>query len=299
MNIKQINYFITVANHGSLSSAAREHGVSVQAMSKAMTDLEEEFGENLFERSHQGISLTELGEEFLAKAEPVSDSFHALEKMGETGAEDAAKLRLFLCAPAFCRNAKARADMAAFFDAYLGTSTEVSIGTGEEGLDVIRSGGCDALITIGTFDHPDFDCFTAGTVPAGICMAANHPLAGSKAVSLKELEPYRVISSKSFDHFNESILVSYRKDGLKSPVVEPPVFDMPRQFYVKHAVCFMVNIASLGEMLPRSRMVPIAREDAKAIPICLVTLKGTKPPAYRRMEKLLKGHPENRAASVS
>lgn len=289
MNIKQINYFITVADHGSLSSAAREHGISVQAMSKAMTDLESEFGESLFERNHQGISLTQLGETFRAKAEPVSNSFHALEEMGELHAKELSKLRLFLCAPAFCRNAKARTDMAAFFDNYLGTETDVAIGTGEAGLDSIRRGECDALITIGTFDHPDFDCCIVGTVPAGICMAANHPLARLETVSLAQLEPYRVISSKSFDHFNESILVTYQKDGLKSPVVEPPTFDMPRQFYVKHAVCFMVNITPLGEMLPRSTMVPIAPEDAKAIPICLITLKGSKPPSYQRMEQLLKG----------
>lgn len=289
MNIKQINYFITAADHGSLSSAAREHGISVQAMSKAMTDLENEFGENLFERTHQGITLTPLGETFCKKAEPVSSSFRALEEMGETHAQELAKLRLFLCAPAFCRNAKARADMAAFFDKYLDAETEVAIGTGETGLGVIREGECDALITIGSFDHPDFDCFAVGTVPAGICMAANHPLACLETVSLKQLEPYRVISSKSFDHFNESILVTYQKDDLKSPIVEPPAFDMPRQFYVKHAVCFMVNIAPLGEMLPRSTMIPIAPEDAKAIPICLITSKGSKSPSYQRMEQLLKG----------
>ena len=289
LNIKQINYFISAADHGSLSSAAREHGISVQAMSKAMTDLENEFGESLFERTHQGIFLTPLGEAFRAKAEPVSRSFRELEEMGENHAEELSKLRLFLCAPAFCRNAKARADMAAFFDKYLGVETEVAIGTGETGLDVIRRGACDALITIGAFDHPEFDCFAVGTVPAGICMAANHPLAHLETVSLAQLEPYRIISSKSFDHFNESILVTYQKDGLKSPVVEPPAFDMPRQFYIKHAVCFMVNIASLGEMLPRSTMLPIAREDAKAIPICLVTLKGPKPPSYQRVEQLLKG----------
>ena len=103
-------------------------------------------------------------------------------------------------------------------------------------------------------------------------MAANHPLARQNAVSLEQLEPYRVISSRTFDHFNESILVMYREDGLKSPIVEPLAFDAPRQFYVKHAVCFMVNIAPLGETLPRSRMVPLASEDAKAIPLCLITL---------------------------
>lgn len=288
MNIKQINYFVTVADHGSFSSAAREFDISVQAMSKAMTDLEAEFGETLFERSHQGIKLTSLGEEFLLKAEPMRTSFRELEEMGASFAQNQSKLRLVLCAPAFCRNAQARADMEAFFDKCLGAETSVSIGTADQGVETIKAGKCDALITIGKLDHPDYDCFSVGTVPAGICMAKNHPLAGQKDVTLEQLAPYRVIASKSFDHFNESILVVYEKEGLQSEVVEPAYFDMPRQFYLKHAVCFMVNVAQLGEMLPRSVMVPIAAKDAKAIPICLITLKGMKSPAYQRLEKMLK-----------
>lgn len=288
MNIKQVNYFITVAELGSFSSAAREYGISVQAMSKAMTDLEREFCSDLFVRNHQGIQLTPLGEAFREKAEPVSRDFHELEQMGEAQALEGSKLKIFLCAPSFCRNAKARANMAAFFDKYLDTQTEVSIGTGEQGVEALRTGACDALITIGPYRHPDFDCFSAGTVPAGICMAKNHPLASLDVVSLQDLAPYPVLSSKAFDHFNDSILVIYRKEGMPSPIVEPPYYDMPRQFYLKHGVCFMVNIAPLGEMMPRSVMKPIAAEDAKAIPICLITLKDQKSHAYRRLETLLR-----------
>lgn len=294
LNIKQIKYFVSVANRGSLSSAAREHGISVQAVSKSMADLESEFGENLFDRSHQGIVLTPLGKAFLKKATEVDSSFRELELISESCDEKPVKLRLFLVAPAFCNNAKARANMAAFFDKHLHARTETSIETGEAGLDALRAGSCDALITIGPLDRPGFDCFPMGTVPAGICMAANHPLARQNAVSLEQLEPYRVISSRTFDHFNESILVMYHEDGLKSPIVEPLAFDAPRQFYVKHAVCFMVNIAPLGEMLPRSRMIPLASEDAKAIPLCLITLKGAKSPAYRSMEQLLKARVKTR-----
>lgn len=288
LNIKQINYFISVANHGSLSAAAREYNISVQAISKAMTNLEEEFGENLFIRSHQGISLTPLGKTFLEKAEPVRASFKELEDMGETHAEQQTKLRLFLCSPAFCHNVKARAAMANFFDKFLDAKTEVSIGTGEAGLECIRSDGCDALITIGQFNHPDFDSFSIGTVPAGICMAKNHPLAKEKSVSLEQLEPYSFILSKQFDRFNDSILVTYQREGLKSSIIEPTLFDAPRQFYIKHAMSFMVNISSLGEMLPRSIMVPLVPKDTKAIPICLVTMKSSKSISYQRMEQLLK-----------
>ncbi|MFR4803242.1 MAG: LysR family transcriptional regulator [Eggerthellaceae bacterium] len=55
-----------VANRGSLSSAAREHGISVQAVSKSMADLEFEF-ERTCRSHHQGIELTPLGGAFLKR----------------------------------------------------------------------------------------------------------------------------------------------------------------------------------------------------------------------------------------
>lgn len=44
MDIKQIRYFVLVYDSGSLSAAAKEEGKTVQAVSKAIADLEKELG---------------------------------------------------------------------------------------------------------------------------------------------------------------------------------------------------------------------------------------------------------------
>lgn len=44
MNINQVKYFVTVYEQGSISTAARGHNVSAQAVSKAISDLEREYG---------------------------------------------------------------------------------------------------------------------------------------------------------------------------------------------------------------------------------------------------------------
>jgi DNA-binding transcriptional LysR family regulator len=288
VNIKQVDYFVSAANCGSLSAAAREHGISVQAMSKAMTDLEKELPAPLFDRTPSGITLTTFGKQFYAKAKPVCQAFAELQT---TVAQplDESKLKLFLCAPAFSQNAKARAKMAAFFDKYLHMESEIVMGRGEDGLIALDRGECDAMITIGTLRHPDYDCFTVGTIPAGVCIAKNHPLARNDAVTIEEINAFSVLSSKAFDHFNDSVLVMYNRDGVLDTVVEPDAAEMPFLFYFKHAICFMVNIPPLGEMLPFSVMKPLAEKDMKAIPLCLVTAKGTKSAAYRTLETLLTG----------
>lgn len=288
MNIKQVDYFVSAAHCGSLSAAAREHGISVQAMSKAMTDLEKELPALLFDRTPSGISLTEFGRQFLAKAEPVCEAFEELQSTVEDPSAEG-KLKLFLCAPAFSQNAKARAKMAAFFDKYLHTESEITIGKGADGLAALDRGECDAVITIGVLRDPNYDCLAVGTIPAGVCLAKNHPLAQNETVSLEDIRPYTVLSSKNFDHFNESVFVMYNRGGSLESVLEPDLAEMPFLFYFKHAICFMVIIPPLGEMMPFSVMRPMAEKDAKAVPLCLVTAKNAKSAAYRSLEALLTG----------
>lgn len=288
MNIKQVNYFVSVSELGSLSAAARESGVSVQALSKAMTDLEKDLPEPLFIRTHQGIQLTDFGEAFYRKAVGVCEEFHELESMADIVREQNSKLKLFLCTPAFYRNARARAEIASFFKKYLNLETEVLIGTGRDGMTALVTGSCTALITIGALHHADVDCFSVGTVPTGICISKSHPLADRASVTLADLKPYPVLASKEFDHFNDSILVTYRRGELESEIIEPDFYEMPFLFYFKHAICLMACIPSLGELMPHSIMVPIVDPTAKPIPVCLVTPKNMKTESYLRLEHLMK-----------
>ena len=61
MNIKQITYLAAVIEHGSLSAAAKGQYVTVQAVSKAIADLERELGQSLFVRESRGVHPTPFG----------------------------------------------------------------------------------------------------------------------------------------------------------------------------------------------------------------------------------------------
>ena len=64
LNIKQIRYFAAVVEHGSLSAAAKGQYVTVQAVSKAIADLERELGQSLFVRESRGVHPTPFGKAF-------------------------------------------------------------------------------------------------------------------------------------------------------------------------------------------------------------------------------------------
>ena len=50
MNINQVKYYISAVDCGSFSAAAAEHYITAQGVSKAIADLEHEFGLQLLER---------------------------------------------------------------------------------------------------------------------------------------------------------------------------------------------------------------------------------------------------------
>lgn len=64
MTQSQITYFLTVADTLSFSKAAAALFVSQPAVSKQVSLLEEELGLTLFDRTRQGVFLTEAGRLF-------------------------------------------------------------------------------------------------------------------------------------------------------------------------------------------------------------------------------------------
>ena len=61
MDLRQLEYFREIADTGSINEAARRLNMSQPPLSYQLRLLEEELGVRLFERSSQGVTLTEAG----------------------------------------------------------------------------------------------------------------------------------------------------------------------------------------------------------------------------------------------
>jgi len=68
--LRQLRYFVTTAQTGSMAEASRRLHIAQPSISTAIKDLEDSFGVQLFIRHHaQGMSLTPVGVRFHQKAE--------------------------------------------------------------------------------------------------------------------------------------------------------------------------------------------------------------------------------------
>ena len=68
--LRAIHYFMSAARGASLSAAAREHGVSVAAVSKLIEALERHLDVRLLERRASGVGLTPAGRAFFVACRP-------------------------------------------------------------------------------------------------------------------------------------------------------------------------------------------------------------------------------------
>src|SRR6185503_10610462 len=80
---------------GSFATVARNHNLDPSTVSRLMATLETELGARLFQRSTRRVALTEAGELFLAKVEPLLAELEgALDEARKVSAEPVGTLRL-------------------------------------------------------------------------------------------------------------------------------------------------------------------------------------------------------------
>lgn len=78
MTILQILYFLSAAEHGSLSKAAEANHISQPALSLQIKSLEQEIGCELFRRDAHGVSLNASGRIFMSNALAVREEWQRL-----------------------------------------------------------------------------------------------------------------------------------------------------------------------------------------------------------------------------
>ena len=83
ISIKQLNYALAVAKRLHFKKAADDCYVSPSALSNAITELENQIGFQIFERTNKKVIVTKLGADLLKKAETVKYQIEDIKKLGE------------------------------------------------------------------------------------------------------------------------------------------------------------------------------------------------------------------------
>ena len=83
MNLKHLEYFVTVAKYGSINKAAQALYISQPHLSHIIKDIEDDVGFELFLRTKQGVVLTTSGARFLKHSNAIMQEMEGLKQISK------------------------------------------------------------------------------------------------------------------------------------------------------------------------------------------------------------------------
>ena len=192
---KGLNAFLAVARGGSITAAASTINLAQSSVTKRIAALEVELGIPLFHRDRRGMSLTEAGEVFLARAERIEHEYrYGLEEIAVISAAGLSELKVG-AGPVFHLNwvAGLFANLTERYpDLKLDLKTEHTESMGK----LLRSGGIDVYLGILAEDELDSSICTKQVtdIEHGIVLRQDDPISQTNVINPADLVGYRWVS---------------------------------------------------------------------------------------------------------
>jgi DNA-binding transcriptional LysR family regulator len=193
MDLRQLTYFVAVAEEGQFTRAAVRVSVAQPAISAQIGRLERELGEPLFHRDQRGAVLTAAGEALLPHARA---ALAAAERGRDTIASLRGvlrgRLRVGVSGPGDRRLA---ATLGAFHRAHPAIEITVSEEQNAPLLEAVAGGDVDAaLVGMPGTPPPQVRTRVVAAVPLVIAVPRGHPLSRRRTVTLARLRDEPMIT---------------------------------------------------------------------------------------------------------
>lgn len=263
--LKQLSYFVAAGESGSILRAAENIHVSQPSISSAIAHLEDVFQMQLFIRHHaQGMSLTTAGSQIMQRAQKLlrdADELHSF----------AGKLSEQLCgsinigcfiplapiiSPELCHG---------FMQSHRSVEVSVSEGDQAELLNRLKTGAIDLALTYDMQLESKIAFTPLVELKPCVLLAADHPLAGRKKLSLDQLagEKFILLDLPLSDAYFTSLFA--RQD------LKPNVYARTRHIEVQRALVARGYGYSLVNLRPKNR------QSLDGSPLTYVPLSGFNP----------------------
>ncbi|CAB3710037.1 hypothetical protein LMG3458_03164 [Achromobacter deleyi] len=184
-----LRYFVEVAQAGSLSGASERLHVAVSAISRQISKLEEEAGAPLFERAARGMVLSEAGQLLLAHARrTLLESESVLQEIA--GLKGMARNEIRMAAVEGVARVFLPSSMVRFRRDWPGVRFDLYVGPSHDVARRVAEGSVELGMTFNVERVSGVSVRYSRRAPVHAVMAAGHPLAGRRSVSLQDLGQY-------------------------------------------------------------------------------------------------------------
>ncbi|MEV4600635.1 LysR family transcriptional regulator [Amycolatopsis sp. NPDC049253] len=264
MELRQLKYFVVVAEELHFGRAAERLHIVQPAVSQQVRRLERSLGAELFERTTRTVSLTEAGERFLPHARAV---LAAAERAADAVADfRAERARLVRLGTSDGLGDRLDGFLAAFTRLAPDVQLELVHAPTKARLRQIRDGALDAAFLRGDWPADGLDLTPLWTDEVLVALPATHPLAAREVVDFADLAPLplRLSSPERNRPLHDLVLASCREAGFE------PVLG-------KEFTNAQDTLGTLG--LGRPQWTVFYRAHANLLPVPGVTFRPLRNPA--------------------
>lgn len=197
MELRQIKYFIEVARKEHVTRAAEKLHVAQSAISRQISNLEEELGVQLFVREGRRVKLTPIGHIFLQRMEKSMEELDkAIEEVSEFLDPEIGEIRIGF--PHSLASHTLPNVISSFRKKHSTVRFQLRQGIASQLIDDIIQGEIDlALISPVPTDHPEVQGHILFTEEMRAILPPNHALAGNTSIRLAQLEKDHFIIFRS------------------------------------------------------------------------------------------------------
>lgn len=218
MELRHLRYFEAVARHSHVTRAAAELHIAQPALSKQISQLEQELGVALFDRVGRNVRLTEAGEALLPHARAVMAQVEAAR------AEMAERIglrrgRATVGTPPTVGTQLLPAVLAAFNKRYPGIELRLHEAGVQTLLDLLETGLTDVAVVTLPVDDEHLTVVPLFTEEMVVAVWREHPLAGRETVRIDEFEDAPWVLSPENYELREATLKACQGAGFTPRVV--------------------------------------------------------------------------------
>ncbi|ARQ00562.1 LysR family transcriptional regulator [Pseudorhodoplanes sinuspersici] len=218
LSLRQLRYVVAAADSGHVTDAARRLNVSQPSISSAIAELEAEIGVPLFIRHHaRGVTLTPVGERVVNEArlllKHAQDFTQNAIELGDALKGEISVGCFLTLAIRFMPGL-----LAGFAQKYPGITVQLQEGDQEEMISMMQAGRIELALAYNLAVPDEIDAEPLIDLPPYAIVAANHPLARRRSISLKDLaeEPFILLD---LPHSRDYFFGLFRAVGLSPRIV--------------------------------------------------------------------------------
>ena len=194
MELRQLEYFVAVAEEANFTRAAERVHISQSGVSAQVRRLERELGVTLVDRSSRVATLTDAGEAVLG---PARAALAAVGGVRQAADEVSALVRgrLAVGMVTACTVTPLFDALAGFHLAHPGVEVSLREDRSDRLVDDVRAGVLDlALVAWASAPPADLEAFSVVSERLVACVPVDHPLAGRSRVTLADLAAHPILA---------------------------------------------------------------------------------------------------------